>query len=229
MSTLVIIFGFYLLFGQYFPWLSFSFLFRYFRHIGGDACHCRNQWPYNGEMYYNCSVTPDWPKKKWCYVNDGAQCNDAHDSIASIHETRKWLECDNTNTEKSFDQTVRPKLLRGEVGQERIRLLRALPAGDGMCRCGCGLLCRCGCGYCFFFNFAFIFFIFLSHDRRFSRKRNRYDILLYFDRRMGPTVGFGNRPVWFSTNHHDTLRQTSVNHDTTWRLFGQWQKHGTGP
>lgn len=102
--------------------------FEYFKHIDEDNhCSCQHEWVYMGETFTGCDETPDWIGTTWCYVANN-NCEAAQASFIA-EETRKWLECDASN-DKSFDTVVRPPLLRGELGEQQLRVNRALPAGD---------------------------------------------------------------------------------------------------
>jgi len=79
------------------------------------------------KMFAGCDETPDWRGTTWCYVVNN-NCETAKSSIIAA-ETRKWVECD-ASIDKSFDTVVRPPLLRGELGEQQLRVNRALPAGD---------------------------------------------------------------------------------------------------
>ena len=102
--------------------------FEYFKHIDEDnACSCQHEWVYMDKMFAGCDETPDWRGTTWCYVVNN-NCETAKSSIIAA-ETRKWVECD-ASIDKSFDTVVRPPLLRGEIGEQQLRVNRALPAGD---------------------------------------------------------------------------------------------------
>ena len=115
--------------------------YEYFDHIEKDACKCQSSWEYGVPIannihtdgsdtitgtYVGCSPTPDWPETPWCYVVDSETCATSKQSLVES-ETRRWLECGQS---KSFANTVRPPFLRGELGEQSLRVLRSLPGGD---------------------------------------------------------------------------------------------------
>jgi|TARA_B110000208_G_C11766504_1_gene428843 hypothetical protein len=102
--------------------------YEYFKDIGSDnSCACQTEWEYQGSTYAGCSKTLRF-QETWCYVSDPSKCATAKSSL-NRGEQRKWLAC-SPNNEVSFDTAVRPLLLRGETGKIKLRVLRALPAGD---------------------------------------------------------------------------------------------------